>query len=95
MSIMHIAGGVLIGILIGRIFSMFSLKQIRGKKIVFAAAGIFGSLSFDLAFKYFYENEYVSEFFYRQTTIIVEMMVGALVVCYIVNKFGKDEKIDL
>jgi uncharacterized membrane protein YeaQ/YmgE (transglycosylase-associated protein family) len=95
MSIMHIAGGILIGFLVGRVFSMFSLKQIKGKKYVFSAAGIVGSLSCDLMFKYLYENELVSEFFYRQTTIIFEMVVGALAICYIVNKFGKEEKIDL
>lgn len=95
MSFMHIAGGIVIGLIVGRVFSLFSLKVIRAKKYLFMLAGVAGSLSCDLAAKYLYENGYVSGFFYKQTTIVFEMIFGAVVACYILNYFGKDEEIEL
>lgn len=95
MSFMHIAGGIVIGLVVGRVFSLFSLKVIRAKKYLFMLAGVVGSLSCDLLVKYLYENDYVSSFFYKQTTIVFEMIIGAVVACYILNLFGKHEDIDL
>mgnify|MGYP006283281193 FL=1 len=95
MSFMHILGGVVIGLVVGRVFSLFSLKRICAKKYLFMLAGGIGSLSCDLLVKFLYENEYVSEFFYRQTTIVFEMIFGAAVACYILNLLGKREEIDL
>jgi len=95
MSFMHIAGGVVIGLVVGRVFSLFSLKVIWAKKYLFMLAGVVGSFSCDLLVKFLYENEYVSEFFYRQTTIVFEMILGAVVACYVLNLLGKHEEIDL
>jgi uncharacterized membrane protein YeaQ/YmgE (transglycosylase-associated protein family) len=93
MSFMHILGGILVGIVVGRIFATFTLRKIKWKKFLFMAVGILGSLVCDIIFKTLYEHDLVSNFFYRETTIIIEMIAGASIACYLLNLFGKKEKI--
>ncbi len=95
MSVMHIAGGIIIGLLVGRIFSLFSLRIVKGGKYTFMLGGVFGSLAADLTFYMLYNYEYVSSFFYKQAVIVFEMFFGALLVCYLINKFGSKRDIDL
>jgi uncharacterized membrane protein YeaQ/YmgE (transglycosylase-associated protein family) len=90
---MHILGGVFVGLITGRIFSMFTLRKVKGGKLTFMGVGVAGSLGADLFFKILYENGLVSNFFYGETTIIVEMIVGAVIACYLVNLLGKKEEI--
>jgi uncharacterized membrane protein YeaQ/YmgE (transglycosylase-associated protein family) len=90
---MHILGGVFVGLVVGRLFSMFTLRKLKGGKIAFMAVGVLGSIGTDLFFKVLYENELVSNFFYRETTIIVEMVCGAILACYLANLLGKKEEI--
>jgi len=92
---MHIMGGVIIGLIIGKLFATFTLRKVKGGKYTFMGAGVFGSLASDLTFKFLFDQELVSNFFYRQTTIIFEMIVGASVACYILHRLGKKEKIEL
>jgi hypothetical protein len=54
-----------------------------------------GSIGTDLIFKTLYERNLVSSFFYTETSIIVEMVVGALAACYLVNLLGRQEQIPL
>lgn len=93
-SVMHIIGGILIGIIVGRAFAMFTLRKIRGGKYTFMVVGVIGSILCDLVFKFLFENDLVSGFFYKQTTIMVEMVVGAAIACYVLNRFGKKERIE-
>jgi len=93
MSVMHILGGVFVGLVVGRLFSMFTLRRLKGGKITFMVVGVVGSLGADVFFKILYENDLVSNFFYRETTIIVEMICGAILACYLVNLLGRREKI--
>jgi uncharacterized membrane protein YeaQ/YmgE (transglycosylase-associated protein family) len=88
---MHILGGVIIGLIVGRLFATFTLRKVRGGRYSFMGVGVIGSLASDLAFKYLYEQGWVSNFFYRETTIIFEMLAGAAVVCYLLNLFGEKE----
>ena len=73
MSFMHIMGGILIGLLVGKLFSIFSLRKVKGGKYSFMAVGAIGSLLSDLVFKFLYEHGLVSNFFYRETTIVMEI----------------------
>jgi uncharacterized membrane protein YeaQ/YmgE (transglycosylase-associated protein family) len=93
MSVMHILGGVFVGLLTGRIFGMFTLRKVKGGKLTFMAVGVAGSLGADLLFKILYDHDLVSNFFYAETTIIVEMVIGAVIACYAVNLLGKNEEI--
>ena len=93
MSVMHILGGVFIGLITGRIFAMFTLRRVKGGKLTFMAVGVVGSIGADLFFKILYENDLVSNFFYAETSIIVEMVIGAVIACYLVNLLGKKEEI--
>ena len=94
-SFMHILGGVVIGLVVGKLFATFSLRKVEGGKYTFMAVGIIGSLLGDALFLVLYEYEIVSEFFYKQTTIIFEMIAGASVACYILHSIGKREQIEL
>ena len=93
MSFMHILGGIVIGALIGRVFSIFTLRKVKGGKYTFSAVGVAGSLICDLCFKFLYGHGFVSSFYYKEVTIIFEMIGGALVACYILNYFGKKQAI--
>lgn len=93
MSVMHILGGLFIGIVVGRIFSMFTLRKLKGGKLTFMLVGVIGSIGADLVFRTLYYNDLVSNFFYAETTIIVEMIFGAVIACYLVNLLGRKEKI--
>ena len=93
MSVMHILGGIIVGLVMGRVFSMFTLRKVKGGKITFMITGVAGSLGCDLLFKTLYENQLVSNFYYGETAIIVEMVVGALAACYLVNLLGRKEEI--
>jgi uncharacterized membrane protein YeaQ/YmgE (transglycosylase-associated protein family) len=93
MSFMHILGIILIGSILGRIFAVFTLRKIKGGKYTFMVTGIAGALLFDLLFKTLYERKIISSFFYQEATIIFELIAGALIACYILNLFGKKEKI--
>ena len=91
MSIMHILGSIFIGVVIGKLFATFTLRKVKGGQYTFMGVGILGSILSDLAFKVLYEHNLVSNFFYKETTIIFEMVVGAVIACYILNLFGKKE----
>ncbi len=93
MSVMHILGGVLIGLITGRVFSLFSLRKVKGGKLTFMAVGVVGSVGADLVFKVLYEKGLVSNFFWAETTIIIEMVAGAVTACYLLNLLGKKEEI--
>jgi uncharacterized membrane protein YeaQ/YmgE (transglycosylase-associated protein family) len=92
---MHILGGLLIGLVVGRGFSLFTLRKLKGGKYTFMVVGMVGSIGTDLIFKTLYERNLVSSFFYTETSIIVEMVVGALAACYLVNLLGRQEQIPL
>ena len=92
MSIMHILGGIFIGALVGRIFSAFTLRKVKGGKYTFMLVGIAGAFIADFTFMYL-NNRLVSSFFYQRSTIIFEMIGGAIVACYLVNLLGKKESI--
>jgi len=93
MSVMHILGGILIGLAVGKLFSTFTLRKVKGGKYTYMLVGIIGSFLCDLAFKFLFEHDLVTSFFYKQTTIIFEMIAGASIACYILNLFGKKETI--
>jgi len=93
-SIMHILGGIVIGLVVGKLFATFTLRKVKGGKYTFMGVGIIGSLLSDLTFKFLVKHDLVSKFFYRQTTIIFEMIAGAAVACYVLHLFGKKEHID-
>lgn len=94
-SIMHIAGGILIGLLVGRVYSLFSLRIVKGGKYTFMLGGVFGSFAADMVFYLLWSHDYVSSFFYKQHIIALEMMAGALIVCYLIGKLGKKKDIEL
>lgn len=93
MSIMHIAGGVVIGMLVGRLFSMFSLRTVKGGKYTYMLAGVVGSIAADLVFKLLYNRGYVSAFFYDQHIIVFEMIFGAMVGSYLLSRLGSKKDI--
>lgn len=95
MSVMHILGSLLIGLVVGRGFSLFTLRKLKGGKYTFMAVGMVGSIGTDVAFKVLYEQDLVSSFFYTETSIIVEMVIGAFAACYLVNLLGRREEIPL
>ena len=76
-----------------QVFSLFTLRKVKGGKFTFMAVGVIGSIGTDLLFKALYEHRLVSSFYYSETSIIVEMVVGAMAACYIVNRLGKKEEI--
>lgn len=85
MSVMHIIAGVLIGIIIGRVYGAFSLKRVIGGKYTFMGAGLIGSFAADLTFKYLLGKRLVSGFWYKEEIIVIEMIVGAALACYLVG----------
>ena len=93
MSVMHILGGIFIGVLVGKIFSAFTLRKLKGGKYSFMGAGIVGSFGADLIFRFLHDHHLVSSFFYIKFVIIFEMIGGAIVACYLVNLLGKKESI--
>jgi len=93
-SIPHILGGIVIGLVVGKFFATFTLRKVKGGKYTFMGVGIIGSLLSDLTFKFLVRHDLVSKFFYRQTSIIFEMIAGAAVACYVLHLFGKKEHID-
>ena len=93
MSVMHIFGGIFIGMLVGKIFSAFTLRKLKGGKYTFMGAGIVGSFLTDLLFRFLHDQELVSAFYYQEVVIIFEMIGGAIVACYLANLFGKKESI--
>jgi len=94
MSIMHIAGGIIIGIVIGRLFSIFTLREIKGGKYTYMLVGIIGSIVSDLIFRFLWSNDLVSSFFYKQYVIIFEMIIGSFALCYLVSKLGTRKSVD-
>ena len=95
MSVMHILGGIFIGLVMGRLFSMFTLRKIKGGKITFMLTGVLGAFLSDFFFRVLFKNNLINAFFYKEFSIIAEMVVGALVVCYLMNLFGKKENLVL
>ena len=93
MSFMHILGGILVGMLVGRIFSAFTLREVKGGKYTFMGVGVAGSLIADLTFRFLHSKHLVSDFYYDEFVIIFEMIGGAIVACYLVNRLGKKESI--
>ncbi len=93
MSIMHFLGGIFVGLLVGKVFSAFTLRELKGGKYTFMAAGVVGSLLVDLFFRFLHSRAIVSDFYYGEFVIIFEMIVGALCACYLVNLLGKKESI--
>ncbi len=57
--------------------------------------GVFGSFGADIAFYFLYNYDYVSGFFYTQHIIALEMISGALIMCYLLGKLGKKKEIEL
>ena len=94
MSLMHILVGIFIGLLVGTIFSRFTLRKMLGGKYTYMGAGAIGSLLADLTFKFLLSKRLVSGFWYKEEIIIFEMIGGAIVACYLVNLLGKKESID-
>ena len=93
MSIMHILGGIFIGMLVGKVFAAFTLRKVRGGKYTFMGAGTAGSFAADLTFRFLHSKALVSSFYYQELVIIFEMIAGAIVACYLFNLFGKKESI--
>ena len=93
MSVMHILGGIFIGLLVGKVFSAFTLRKIKGGKYTFMGVGIVGAFIADLSFRFLHSRALVSSFYYQETSIIFEMIIGAIGACYLVNLFGKKESI--
>ena len=93
MSVMHILGGIVIGVLVGKIFSAFSLRKVKGGKYSFMAAGVAGALIADLIFRFLHSNNLISSFYYQEFVIIFEMIGGAIGACYLANLLGKKESI--
>jgi len=90
---MHILGGIFIGVLVGKIFSAFSLRKVKGGKYTFLIVGIAGSLITDLIFRVLHGKGLISSFYYQEVVIIFEMIGGAIVACYLINLLGKKESI--
>lgn len=95
MSIMHILAGAFIGLLIGRIFGAFTLRKVKGGKYAFMGAGVAGSFIADLTFKYLLIKRFVSGFWYKEEIIVLEMIGGAILACYLLSLLGRKESIDL
>ena len=93
MSVMHILGGMFIGVIVGKIFSAFTLRKVKGGKYTFMGVGIAGSLIGDLIFRILHSKGLVSSFYYQEFVIIFEMIGGAIGACYLVNLLGKKESI--
>lgn len=93
MSIMHILGGIFVGLLVGKVFSAFTLRKLKGGKYIFMGTGVVGSLGADLIFWFLHSRRLVSSFYYGEFVIILEMIVGAICACYLVNLLGKKESI--
>ncbi|MBW2304572.1 MAG: hypothetical protein JRF57_12785 [Deltaproteobacteria bacterium] len=93
MGFMHILGGFFIGILVGRIFSAFTLRKLKGGKYTFMGVGTAGAFLCDLLFRFLHERHIVSSFWYREEVIIFEMIGGAIAACYLANLLGKKESI--
>ena len=93
MGFMHILGGIFIGVLVGKIFSAFTLRKLKGGKYTFFGAGIAGSFAADLLFRFLHKHDLVSSFFYQEFVIIFEMIGGAIAACYLINLLGKKESI--
>ena len=69
MSVMHILGAIFIGIVVGRLFSTFTLRKIKGGKYAFMCVGIIGAVVGDVIFRILYEHDLVSKFFLEHITI--------------------------
>lgn len=93
MSFMHIIGGIFIGGLVGKVFSAFTLRRLKGGKYSFMGAGIIGAFAGDLIFRYLHSMQLVSSFWYQEYIIIFEMIGGAVAACYLANLLGKKESI--
>lgn len=93
MGVMHILGGIFIGILIGKIFSAFTLRRLKGGKYSFMGAGVAGAFIGDLIFRFLHSRQWVSSFWYQEHIIIFEMIGGAIALCYLINMLGKKESI--
>lgn len=85
MSVMHMIAGIVIGVIIGRVYGAFSLKKIFGGKYTFMGAGFIGSFGADLTFKYLLSKRLVTGFWYKEEIIVIEMIVGAVLACYLVS----------
>ena len=93
MSVMHILSGIFIGMLVGKIFSAFTLRKVKGGKYTFMSVGIAGSLIGDLIFNFLHSKGIVSSFYYQEFIILFEMIGGAIGACYLVNLLGRKESI--
>jgi len=93
MGVMHILGGIVIGLLVGKVFSAFTLRKLKGGKYAFMGAGIAGAFIADLIFRFLHSRGLVSSFFYQESVVIFEMLGGAIALCYVINLFGKRESI--
>ena len=93
MSIMHILGGIVVGLIVGKVFSVFTLRKLKGGKYTFMAVGVAGSFLMDLFFWFLHSKNLISSFYYQEFVIIFEMIVGAIGACYLVNLLGKKESI--
>ena len=93
MSVMHIVGNIFIGLLVGKVFSAFTLRKVKGGKFTFMGAGIAGAFAADLAFSFFHGKGLISSFYYQEFVIIFEMLCGAVGACYLANLTGRKESI--
>jgi len=92
-SFMHVLGGIVIGLIVGRLFSIFTLRKVKGGKYTFMVAGVFGSLGGDAFFRILHVLGFVSNFYYKEVTIIFEMIGGACIASYLLSLLGKKEVI--
>ena len=89
MSVMHILGSLLIGLVIGKLFATLTIRDVWGGRYSFMAVGIIGSILGDVLFRILFEYDLVSKFFQKQVAIMIEMGGGAFVACYILSLFGR------
>jgi uncharacterized membrane protein YeaQ/YmgE (transglycosylase-associated protein family) len=92
---MHLLGGIVIGLTVGRLFSLFTLRKLKGGKVTFMGIGVIGAMLGDLCFRMLHRYDLVSGFFYQEVTIIFEMILGAGIACYLVNFLGKKDTLSL
>lgn len=89
MSYLHIAVGLLIGIIVGYsigcLYNVMNMK--KGEYILnFVFLGIFGAFFFDLFFSFTVNNNFLPNFFYFRPMIVLEQIAGAIIFPIIVYK---------
>lgn len=89
MSWLHVAVAVAVGLVVGGALGlMYETMNLKKRAFVlrFMLLGVIGSFGFDLFFSFMTANHLLPGFLYLRPVIVVEEIVGALLVPYLIYR---------